>query len=712
MTKSDVIAKLEEISSKSGFIYTLSSLLFKHLFLEPKDNNLKRDERISFQEFTLLIGLMVKHEINLDIPTEQQSVNDTEEILKLIQELHKIHLIPFYDKIKLDYSVGRIEKMTNDEKDNKSREFFGSGEMMLEPIFYGGSGAYDFQYTEMAIQKYIYDDTWLEKEKGFSIRHSNKIVDNLKKITIQKLEKLNEANSFEDFCKLILNAFSFSNEDITIVDEIISKAFVKAFCLNPGTVNKTFNQIGQYNKFASHPIIKLSENNYFLPIFFTLTESIYESPFYWMFNTEYKDMASRNRGQATEDIAFALLFPVFGDGLHRNIRIKKGKAQNKTDIDILAVKGNKAIVFQAKSKRLTELARQGDTEKLKKDFKNAIQDAYVQGLICRDAILNKSNKLFDKEGNEIKLDESIDEIYIVCLTADNYPALLNQVDTYLERKHEDPFPIAMSVFDLDFVTFYLSNPIEFLYYIRQRTVFSGYFKASSETAFLGFHLNQKLWPNPDNNMALIDLSCAQDVETNFIAIRGIKDDNSEVQKMDLKWKIIQLEELIKEIINVEENYCIDAIFHLYDLSDGDVDVLVKNIERTINATKRDGKYHDFALVKQDGASGITFFSQYGSPETLKSNLIKLATLQKYKRKADRWLALGNVPNNDKVIEVFGYINQPWVFDEMLEGLSKIMLKHVNAYDVNRKKLGRNDPCPCGKLKPDNTPIKFKNCCGK
>ena len=30
----------------------------------------------------------------------------------------------------------------------------------------------------------------------------------------------------------------------------------------------------------------------------------------------------------------------------------------------------------------------------------------------------------------------------------------------------------------------------------------------------------------------------------------------------------------------------------------------------------------------------------------------------------------------------------------------------------RKAPGRNDPCPCGKIKPDGTPVKYKNCCMK
>lgn len=27
-----------------------------------------------------------------------------------------------------------------------------------------------------------------------------------------------------------------------------------------------------------------------------------------------------------------------------------------------------------------------------------------------------------------------------------------------------------------------------------------------------------------------------------------------------------------------------------------------------------------------------------------------------------------------------------------------------------QKVGRNDPCPCGKLKPDGSPLKYKKCC--
>jgi preprotein translocase subunit SecA len=29
-----------------------------------------------------------------------------------------------------------------------------------------------------------------------------------------------------------------------------------------------------------------------------------------------------------------------------------------------------------------------------------------------------------------------------------------------------------------------------------------------------------------------------------------------------------------------------------------------------------------------------------------------------------------------------------------------------------KKPGRNDPCPCGKKRPNGLPMKYKDCCGR
>ena len=78
-------------------------------------------------------------------------------------------------------------------------------------------------------------------------------------------------------------------------------------------------------------------------------------------------------------------------------------------------------MLQAKSKKLTQLSRMGSEDKLRADFKAAIQDGYDQATACRLAILDRSHRFLDNAGRELVLEESLDEAYLICLTSDNYP---------------------------------------------------------------------------------------------------------------------------------------------------------------------------------------------------------------------------------------------------------------------------------------------------
>ena len=101
----------------------------------------------------------------------------------------------------------------------------------------------------------------------------------------------------------------------------------------------------------------------------------------------------QNRGIATEEIAYELLAQVFGESnVYRGVKIRKGK-DDVTDIDVLAVEGSKAVIVQAKSKKLTEESRRGEGKKLKSDFQAAVQDAYNQALVSRKAVLEAGNTL-------------------------------------------------------------------------------------------------------------------------------------------------------------------------------------------------------------------------------------------------------------------------------------------------------------------------------
>ncbi len=144
-------------------------------------------------------------------------------------------------------------------------------------------------------------------------------------------------------------------------------------------------------------------------------------------------MTMEHRGSFTEEFAFERLKRVFGENLvFKNIDIFDSK-KKVGEIDVLVVFAGRAIVLQAKSKKLTIEARKGNDLSLRNDFKKAIQDSYDQAFDCSIFLSDSQYKLFSADGMELKIYRKFEEIYPVCLVSDHYPALTFQSTQFLQQ---------------------------------------------------------------------------------------------------------------------------------------------------------------------------------------------------------------------------------------------------------------------------------------
>ncbi len=428
-------------------------------------------------------------------------------------------------------------------------------------------------------------------------------------------------------------------------------------------------------------------------------------------NKEYKDQAGINRGRVGEEITYEFLLKVFGkDNVFKSVKVLSKKGENYTDIDVFCIRGSKALCVQVKSKRLTILSRSGNDEQLEKDFQEAVQDAYEQGFLSRSKILGKNAKFIDENGNEIILSEEIDEVYLMVITTENYPSLAHQAHVMLEKKDNDPFPIVLTIFDLDLLTFYLNDPYDFLYYIRQRTSLMNYFKADEEMTFLGYHLKEKLWKIPNVDFSLIATSFAQLVDRNYYPLKtGLKvsDDGDTIKN---RWKNENFDRLCNQLKNIGQAKITDIIFHLLDWSGNARTNLVNLIIKIKQKTLNDGKTHNFSMPPDDSFSprvGVTYTSSNSdNVGELRNSLLTLCQVRKYKCKGDVWIGFGSLKNSNNMIDVVVFSDQKWEQDEELEKMSKTILKGQGRYIRIGKKIGRNEKCPCG------SGLKYKKCCGK
>ncbi|HKI00101.1 MAG TPA: SEC-C domain-containing protein [Candidatus Sulfotelmatobacter sp.] len=699
-----IIDKIEAVTRQAGFIYTFALILLRDLFFSPEDAvDINWHEHLNFQELTFLAGLVVKAEIDLSIPNEADSAAWFEEIYRLFDELHKKHHEHFLEQLNIRVKEGMFPAQNPDQD---YRNTFGSGVMMTEPIFYGGSGAYDFQYLDFAAQKYAADSKWIRGHSGIDIPQMGQIARELKSLHERKYNSQEpiKPGEFPKLCTAALAIFSFSEADLQKFGSDHVKAFARAFSLIPGKANSDLQLPGQFNEVQARPIVQLPNGRYFLPIGFNLSEAIYETPFFWMnSDISYRATALLHRGEFAENATAELLARVFGtSNVYTDVQIKESKAKTLTDIDVLAVVGNKAVIAQVKSKRLTELAKLGDEDRLRADFKLAVQEAYDQGLLSRLALLNRRDSFFSG-GKEIHLNESIDEAYILCITVDHYPAVMHQLDAYLTKQADDPFPVAMSIFDLDIVAFYLSDPFELAYYLRQRTALSAYYKADTEMSLLGVHLKQKLFRQKEVDFEMVDSSFAQLVDANFPVLRGSVPKTAAADKLHHRWKNPEFDTLVNQVKSTNEPRFTDAVFFLYDLAGEGADALIQTLKLLKRKSAGDDKSHDARLPLADAHGGMTTVSEPKSPRKLREKLVGLSRLAKYKSKANVWLGLGCLVTSDRLVDAIVFSKEPWSPNQELEELSKLL--RGKPMLPSGKKLGRNQPCPC------NSGKKYKHCHG-
>ena len=510
---------------------------------------------------------------------------------------------------------------------------------------------------------------------------------------------------------------TFRLDDPKMKDRPSLVHFITAFSFVPGEINQHLNTIADYNAVNSRPLLDLGDGQYCIPILPNLPKAIYESPYYWMNRDEnYREIALSNRGAATESITHDLLVPTFGpSNVFRGVKIRKGNA-DITDIDVLAVSGNKAVISQCKSKKLTIDARHGDGRALRSDFAKAAQDAYDQAIRARRALIDGGYRLSDADGTEISLPNKIDEVYILCVTGDHYPAVITQARIYLKRQHKNPHPIFLSIFDLDLVSFYMNDQYEFLYYLRQRSAHAIHFMADSEISLLGFHLRHKLFPDERSNMTGIDPGYSQLVDANFLASRGNWPKSESSDRLFHTWKNEVFDELVRDIklaASVEPSAISaeDLLFFLYDLAGKGADDLVRYVEELKSQTLRDGRDHSVRMPMGRHKRGVTFVS-FPRPShatqlrEFQRKMEAISLAHKYRSEADEWMVLSSFAGSPVQFDIFGYIKSPWQEDPEMDQLLEEHFGPGILVRLDGPRPSKNDSCPCGSGR------KFKRCHGR
>ncbi|MFD0963759.1 YecA/YgfB family protein [Pseudofulvibacter geojedonensis] len=491
--ENEIIAELNEFSSHSDFLTILLYLVGENLNCST-DQLATRNFRalLNENEITFLFGLWLKNR-------------------------HK----KVYSKDSFKVRAGKIHKLMDDyhltflkhfpkpgETENFHLEFRTNPASVRETVFYGPSGAYDYQFVNFLETKYSRDKNWLIANKNYNLGDAKNLYISLKSIINFKLNVKDFGDDFISLYSFNFNNYIFKkNPNFTKILDSLS------FGENE-ILNQDFNGIGDLNQFKIKPVIK-TDTSYIIPLPYSLAEAIYDSPFYWMIDDKkYRNKAQKNRGDIAEQIVAELLSKKIDSNLiHSEVEVKEVKATTVTDIDVCVVKDGKMLIFQVKSKRLSQLSKNGDIETFEKDFKLAVKDAYDQATLPYELILsNKCYFQYKESGERIELPK-INEIYCACVVLDSYASIT--AHTRLFFQEEKVTPITMSIFDLEIIMEYSDNFDSLFDYFKKRTQNSKYFIADSELGFFGGYLRTKLQRRPNSDLVAFDADFAQRFDLDY-----------------------------------------------------------------------------------------------------------------------------------------------------------------------------------------------------
>lgn len=695
-----------------GYVHAISYLCWRDNMVTYSDEMKAEDMQALFSktrlirtETSTLIGLMIKNPIDYTLPAPQVLEKYLESTEALLEEIHHAMSAPFWQSID--------PTKVSEEGFNP----FTSGAALREPIFYGGESAYSFQYRDFSPAKYANDDPWLVANKGFSIHDARNIVLAVSRMQDEKAMKVIRAmgsNPPDSWTFLPCHTFStqevadYGHFDLAIVERVLS-----AFAVPPGVYNEQFKTLNDFNIINASPLIRLPDGTYLLFHIYSLVEALYEAPFYWMgADKAYEPTAMQNRGIFTEQFAIERLRKIFGtENVLPNIDFYLSKGTKITEIDVLVLFGNRALVLQAKSKRLTLEARRGNDLQLKDDFQKGIQDAYDQAHLCANLIEEGKYLLKDAKGNVVKLPKNLKRIYVVCLVSDHYPALSFQVHQFLAFKATNTIsaPFVMDVFALDAISEMLSSPLQFLSYVDRRTGYGDKIMATHELTILSYHLKKNLWLDEGHEMLVLDDDISADLDLAMLVRREGIPGESTPDGILTRFQGTVLGRVLKAIEAQPYPGVIDLGFMLLTLSEDTVIEVSKCIDLLAKQAVEDGKSHDVTVWLDSGRTGLTVHCNDDQFETAGPALERHCFARKYSQKAQTWFGICLRPS-DQTLRFGLNLDFPWEQHDRLDALVNGLARPSNLmalqrkFDSPRKKVGRNDPCPCGSGK------KYKKCC--
>jgi hypothetical protein len=206
------------------------------------------------------------------------------------------------------------------------------------------------------------------------------------------------------------------------------------------------------NVLWAKPFISLSEDQYYLPYDEQLLLSIYYF-LYKVCKTKNNNIASISRSHFLETKTKHLFEKYFED--YKTVILTNYYLNySHCEKDILLICKNMVLIIECKSKKYNEPLRKSELsfERIRKDFKESIQDAYRQVKEVEDLFYSKEEVVItDKNRNKIGAisTKKINQVVSIIVTQERFGQIQCDLGLLLNKNSSDCYPWSVSLDDLE-----------------------------------------------------------------------------------------------------------------------------------------------------------------------------------------------------------------------------------------------------------------------
>ena len=396
------------------------------------------------------------------------------------------------------------------------------------------------------------------------------------------------------------------------------------------------------------------------------------------------------------------------------------KEKGETEADLVILWGPFLIVIEAKGKRVAREALRGSGGKLRNALKSNIQDAFYQAHRVIQ-VLERDGGIQFKERTtartvEVKLDQ-LRRVMPISVTLQHLSGIPTQlaITQQLGLFKGGAYPWSVCIDDLDVISRFSESPDVFLHYIERRIAhqYLDINLTGDELDMFGQYLDNRLHPSvyeQDHEIASYDgprMISFDGGEEKFEAFYTAEWYERQPPQESVELKIAsQLKEVFKELRRRTDDGARWIAFALLGLS---AETLAK-----LNAAIRDLKKargQDRQIVRataQEGDVVVNVLVHNGLDSvTFRENAIARTQIEHYRTKTSKAVTIG-IDRSDatKPFDFALWLEGEWGQDEVMDNIIAQERSEPRTVQILKKdkKIGRNDPCPCGSGR------KLKHCC--